>query len=202
MFKFHKIGNEIAQGWYCLITSEEEMKAHMEHIGRRVWRNWGIIKDSPNNKEGHCATSEAGAYKQLLTLEMARRNVEEISVVEAIKYLTEIATKPAINIFVKEGKVYVSHNGACRPNTSLLENEEILEKRTCKDYIYPVHSKSEYKIDKWPGGNHFYIMENGNSIPIDGKIKWKTIQAAEDALHFHCRRMEREKEHYSKLKSK
>ena len=200
MFKFHKIGNEVSQGWYCLITSDEEMKAHLDHMARRVFRNWMIIKGSPENKEGHCATTEAGGYKMLLTMEMGRRGIEKISFADAIEYLTGIATKSAVDIFDRNGEVYVSRNGGCRPDTHLLLNESILAETTCKDYAFPVVSRKEYNVSRWPGGNHFYVMENGNSIPINGKIKWKTVQAAEAALHFHCRRTEREVEYYgSKL---
>jgi len=200
MFRFHKIGNDVAQGWYCLITLDEEMKAHAEHMGRRVWRNWKLIKDSPKNREGHCVTSEAGAYKTLLTMEMARRGIEKISFSDAIIYLTDLAMQSTLEVFAREGEVYVSRNGACRPNINILEHEEILEKVVRKDYIYPVHTKNEYSIVKWPGGNHFYVMENGNSIPIDGQIKWKTCEVAQQKLDWHWCRVQRERRHYGGAK--
>ena len=196
MFKFHKIGNEIAQGWHCLITSEKEMKAHLDHMARRVWRNWAIIKASPENKEGHCATQEAAGYKILLTMEMERRGIEKISFLDAIGYLTELATKSAIDTFARNGEVYVSRNGSCRPDTTIGLHESILEKTTRKEYTYPVVSKRDYSITKWPGGNHFYVMENGNSIPIDGKTKWNTVKAAQYALDWHWLAAGREQEKY------
>ena len=185
MFKFHKIGNNVSQGWCCLISSDKEMQAYLDYMARRVLMNWRYIKASPEDKEGHCATSEAGAYKTLLILEMKRRGVEKISFVDSIEFLTKIATKSAINIFHKNGKVYVSRVGTCRPDTNLLDYEEILDKTARKDFVFPVRSKKDYKIDRWPGGNHFYIFEHDNSIEIDGVSKWNTVSLAQQALDSH-----------------
>lgn len=111
--------------------------------------------------------------------------------VEAIEFLSRTTMKSAIDIFYRNGEVYVSRLGACRPDTQLLKGEKILDKRSSKDYIYPVRSKTEFKITKWPGGNHYYILENGNSIEIRGESKWKTAYAAQAALDRHWDSMRR-----------
>ena len=200
MFKFHQIGNGVSQGWYCLVDSDEAMEAHMQHMGRRVLMNWRYIKASPEDKEGHTATAEAGAYKTLITLKMEREGKETISFADAIMFLTEIATKAVIEIYHKNGQVYVSKNGACRPDTKLLDGEEILDKTIRKDYIYPVRSKKEYKITRWPGGNHYYILENGNSIGFNGVNKWNTVSLAQDALNLHWGKVLGEERRYGSKK--
>ena len=195
-FVFHKVGNSYAQGWYLLIQTEEQLEVFLHHMAHRVVSNWKLIKDSPENKGGHTANQESGMLKYLLTLEMERRGQKKISMPKGIEFLSNVAISVVIEIFIREGEVYVTKNGAARPNTKLLDCEAILDTRVCADLIFPTDEKNSYSITKWPGGNHFYILENGTSIPIDGKCKWKTVGASEDALAFHKRRMEREVEHY------
>lgn len=203
MFKFHKIGNNTSQGWLCLIDSDKGMQAYLDYMARRVLMNWRYIKASPENKEGHCATSEAGAYKTLLIVEMAKKGVEQMSFADSIEFLTKIATKSTIDIFHRNGEVYISQIGACRPSTDLLDCEKIIDKTVRKDFIFPVRSKKDYKITKWPGGNHFYILENDNSIEIDGVSKWNTVGLAQQALDDHWKwigyKARRDKEKYPNI---
>lgn len=206
MFKFHKIGNNTSKGWMCLITSDKEMQTYLDYMARRVLMNWIYIKASPEDKEGHCATSEAGAYKILLIIEMAKKGVEKMSLVDSIEFLTKIATKSAIDTFIRNGEVYVSRVGACRPDTTLLDCEEIVEKTVRKDFVFPVKSKTDYKITRWPGGNHYYILENDNSIEIDGVSKWNTAGLAQQALNEHWEwigyKERRDKEKYPNIEFK
>ncbi len=203
MFKFHKIGNKVASGWMCLISSEEELKAHLEYMGRRVWKNWIDIKDSPEDKDGHCKTNEASVYKGLLFShidlegkdttahfrgENKKHKAKTMSMPDCISYLSKISTQSAINIFLQNEEVYVSKNGACRPSTKIYDYESILERQKSKSYIYPTISKDEFDIKKWQGGNHFYILQNGTSIAIDKQFKWNTVGAAQDALNKHWKR--------------
>lgn len=196
MFKFHKIGNHIASGWYCLIDSDEALQAHLDHMTRRVLLNWTIIKASPENKEGHTATVEAGGYKTLITLEMERRGIEKISFVDGIEFLSRIATKSTIDIYKRNGSVYVTSNGGCRPDTSIREYEELLDKTTSKNYVFPTKSKKDFKIIKWPGGNHYYITENGNTIELYGHSKWNRAQDAQRDLDCHWSSYRRNREKY------
>lgn len=189
-FKFHKIGNNVASGWYCLIDSIEVLTVHIEHMGRRVAQNWILIKDSPEDKDGHCGTQEAGMYKTLLRLEMAKNNVDKMSMMDSLDFMTKLSLSSLMNIFQENGEVYVAQNGSCRPSTRLLDCEEILEKVISENYVYPTRSKDEFDIKQWVGGRHYYVMENGKSIEIDGKIKWNTCNAAEEALKTHFRSME------------
>ncbi len=188
-FKFHKIGNKVASGWYCLIDSEVAYKTYLEYMGIRVAKNYIDIADSPVNKEGHCRTQEAGYHKTLLTMEMGRRGIEKMPMMDCLNYMVEVSTKAVINIFKENGKLYVGRNGSCRPSTTLLNCEEILEKTTSKRFAFPNTSKKDLKIQKWPGGNHFYVLENGNSIVIDGKGKWNTVNAAQNALDTYYRQI-------------
>ncbi len=181
-FKFHKIGNDVASGWYALIDSSEALLAHLDYMGQRVVKNWKFIKDSPDNKEGHCKTQEAANLKTLLTLEMQRLDLEQMGMPECINYLSDITTRAVREIFKENGKVYTSKNGSCRPDTKLLDCEKILEEAESKDYVFPVRSKKDLKIHKWPGGKHYYIFEDGVSITIGNQIKWNTAQYAQDAL--------------------
>lgn len=191
MFKFHQIGNEVAKGWYCLIDTEEALAAHLTYMGHRVWENWKHIKDSPEYKDGHCRTQEAGMLKTCLMLHIEQSGKEEMSMPDCIEFLGDIMTKAVIEIFNEDGKVYVGRNGACRPTTTLLDCESILDKIKSKDYVFPVKSKRDLQVHKWTGGKHFYILDNGKSIILDGVIKWKTITAAEDALDRYWRRVKK-----------
>jgi len=195
-FTFHKIGNDVAQGWYLLIQSEKQLESFLEYMARRVVNNWKLIKDSPKNKGGHTANQESGMLKGLLTMEMEHRGQKQMSLVDCITYLSDTATKAVIEIFTKEGEAYVAKNGGVRPTTILLDCESIVDTIVRDDLVFPSDGKKAYKISRWPGGNHFYILENGTSVPIDGKCKWKTVGAAEDALAFHKIRADREVTHY------
>ena len=124
-------------------------------------------------------------------MEMERQGVTHMSMPECINYMTDMVTQAAITIFNKEGEVYASRNGSVRPNTKLLDFEKVLEVQESDDYIFPVLSKKCLKIEKWPGGKHFYIMENGKSVVIGDKVKYNTIQSAEDALDRYWKSIKR-----------
>ena len=82
----------------------------------------------------------------------------------------------------EKGMVFLSKNGSCRASTELLDCESILEELELDNYVYPHYSEKNFKIRKWQGGRHYYILENGNSIKLDDRIKWNTYQGAENAL--------------------
>jgi len=188
MFKFHKIGNDVASGWYCLVDSQEALDAHTEHMSKRTLTNWKDIKNSPDDKGGHCRTVEAGQYKYLLQTHMEFNNIEKMDMVDCLDFISG-SLKSSLEVFKREGEVYVAENGACRPSTKLLDCESILEERELDDYVYPHHSEKDFKIRKWQGGRHYYILENGNSITLDGRTKWNTCQGAEDALADHLNKL-------------
>lgn len=184
-FTFHRIGNEIDSGWMALIDSDEALEAHCRHMGQRVARNWVDVKDSSPNKDGHCRTTEAGVYKTLLTLEMVRRGVETMPMLDCIEFMTEVALKATIDSYHREGAVYVNPKGGCRPTIKLLSCERILAVHESDDYVFPTTKESDFEIKRWPRGRHWYILQCGETVEVDGLLKWSTYERAEEALKSH-----------------
>ena len=181
-YTFHKIGNQISSGWYCLINNSQTLLDYLDYMGKRQYKNWCFIKDSPESKDGHCKTQEASNLKTLLTLEMSRKGIEEMSMPAGLNYLIHVSTKSVIEVFNREGEVYASRKGACRPSTKLLDCEKVIEERYSNEFIFPSNDYVKTEIKRWPLGKHFYILIDGISVEIEGQVKWNTVKAAEEAL--------------------
>lgn len=189
MFTFHRIGwingdGKEMSSWLLLIETAEQMKAYLEYHAYDVIDIWNKIKASPSNKGGHTGNTRANAYKAVLTIKMEKENKHRMSMPEAINYLERVSTNSLIEIFCKEGSVYVNEKAGCR-DTWIRNNDKITEQifETCvnKDLVFPTLGEDVIKITNWPGCPHFYISVNGKNITVDGVAKWKTIQGAEEA---------------------
>jgi len=185
-FEFHKIGNNVASGWVCLVDTYSKLLTVGDSIGVQSAIIWQDIKRSPQDKDGHCRTREASCIKTLLGLEMEKREISTMSMPECIFFITNLKMQALEEIFNREGAVYISKNGGCRPSVELLDNEEILEKCTSSSFVFPV-TDDEIDIIKWPGGNHFYVQVDGKNVSIEGQHKWNTVKSAEVAIKQYMR---------------
>ena len=98
----------------------------------------------------------------------------------------------AIELYHKDGSVYVNAKGGCR-DTGLRNDhkgvdEEIFEICVNKDFVFPTLGGDVVKITNWPGCPHFYISVNGKNVEVDGVQKWKTIEGAEEAKANYLKR--------------
>lgn len=75
-----------------------------------------------------------------------------------------------------------------RPSVVLPSDEEIFETYVSDKFIFPVISDHQVSIKKWCGGNHFYLMVDGGSVEFKGKIKYNTIETAEEAKKQYLRK--------------
>jgi len=187
MFEFHRVGwinqaEEEVSGWLALITTKEQLDDFLNTTAYELANVWLDIKKSPD-KQGHCRTRKANIMKLLLNLKMEKEEKQQLPMVECISFMERIATCTVINIFCNDGEVYVGRNGACRP-THLRDDgrldEEIFERCTNKDFVFPCMSENDVTIDRWAGGPHFYIQVNGKNVEIDGEVKYNTIERAEE----------------------
>ena len=197
MFTFHRVGftdadNKEQSCWLGLIETEDHLDAYLNYIAHDVAQCWLDIKDSPDNKEGHCRTTQANVAKLLLNIKMEKEDRTRIPMPEAITFLEQMFTKTAIELFLKDGSVYVNVKGGCRDtnlrNDGSNVDEEIFETCVNKDFVFPTLGKDVIKITKWPGCPHFYISVNGKNVEVDGIQKWKTIEGAEEAKANYLRR--------------
>ncbi|KKM07624.1 hypothetical protein LCGC14_1732100 [marine sediment metagenome] len=204
-FEFHRVGwelenNNSVSGWYLYISNQEELKAWLHYNAIDMVEVWKDIKDSPEDKEGHCRTTRAAVHKSLLNIEMIRRaggssaigdkTRLQMSLCDSLEHMENLSTRSVIEIFNREGSVYVGSKGGCRSTTLNTEKlqDKVFEVYKSKKLIFPVLSKSDIKISKWQGGNHFYLQVNGHNVIVDNKIKWKTVEAAEEAKKTYIRR--------------
>lgn len=199
MFTFHRVGwinqvEEEVSGWLCLIETKEQLDTYLQYLAHDTAQVWCDIKDSPENKEGHCRTTRANAFKTILTIEMEKRGLKQMPMVQAVTFLEQAATKTVINIFYDEGSVYANSAGGCR--TTHLRNdhrgvdEKIFEIHKRKDFVFPTDKSpfEDVKITRWPGSPHFYLSVNGKNIEVDGVQKWNTVTAAEEAMESYLNR--------------
>lgn len=200
MFTFHRVGwidadGQEQSGWNCLIETKEQLLAYLDWFSHDIAQCWIDIKDSPDNKEGHCRTTRADVMKQLLNIKMEKENRTQIGLVEAITYIEGTLTKTAINIFVTEGSVYVNAKGGCRPVDLSQDgrgfDEKIFEIHQTMDLVFPTAENrpfEEVKITHWPMNPHFYLSVNGRTVTVDGVTKWNTVEAAEEAMKLFLKR--------------
>jgi hypothetical protein len=192
MYEFHRVGwinadHEETSGWLCLIDTKEKLDAIFNWKAHQLAHDWVFdVSSSPKGKYGHCRTTRAGAYKDILMIHMETQGKKRMSMPECISFLEKTATSTVIQIFYEEGKVYVNAAGGCRRthlrNDGRGVDEHIFEKCTNKDLIFPCLSAKEIRVHKWPGGRHWYIQVNGKTIDVDGRHKYNTVDAAEDAM--------------------
>lgn len=196
MFTFHRIGFRDADGkecsaWNALLETDEQVEAYLRYMAHELAQVWIDIKDSPENKDGHCRTTRANVAKQLLTLKMEKEELKQISVVDGVTFLEQVFTKTAIELYCQDGSVYVNAKGGCR-DTEIRNDDRVKEEifETCinKDFVFPTLGEDVVKITNWPGCPHFYISVNGKNVQVDGVDKWKTIQGAEEAKKKYLRR--------------
>ena len=189
MFKYHRLTNESRgeEAWLCLIDNGLDLMDALHQFDLQAGQIWKYIKDSPQHRDGHCRTYQAGTIKDLMQSHMVIHNKKEMTIYEGIEFIYNFLTKAMRTIYEKEGKVYVTREGGVRPDTRLRDGEEIVEKCTSKNFVFPVLSERDIKITRWPGGNHFYIMVDGKTATLDGVYKWNTVGAAEDAKKKHLK---------------
>ena len=210
-FEFHKVGKKFTDGkeiagWWLYITDRKQLNRWLHYNARDMVQIWKDIKDSPNFKEGHCRTIRAGMFKSALWCEMEKRvkandtdGSEEfkMSMPDCLNFLEYFSTKSAIDIFDKNGLVYVNRKGACRHTTlNIAKLEEgILGTYKTKKLVFPILTKNDVKISKWQGGNHFYLQVNGCSVSVKNgngwEHNWKTIEAVEKARTRYIRNCRR-----------
>lgn len=76
--------------------------------------------------------------------------------------------------------LYVKPNGSYCFDTKDHKLYTILETRKSERFVFP-YNKDDVKIEKWPGGVHWYVKVGNISLEIDGKSKWNTYDAAKRA---------------------
>lgn len=197
MFTFHRVGwidgdKEEISGWLCLIETEEQLQTYLEWKAGLIAGAWVDIKDSPEDKSGHCRTTLANAMKTMLQIKMEKEGKTRLSLVEAVNYMERTLTKTPIDIFLNDGSVYINSAGGCR--TTHLRNdhkgadEVLFETCTRKDFVFPTGALQTVKISKWFGGPHFYISVDGRNVEMNGVSKWNTVEAAEQAMKKYIKR--------------
>lgn len=193
-FTFHRVGfidadDKEQSCWLLLIDTKEKLAEW--HKDRAYQLANMYLFDIAGAREGHCRTSQANAFQQILNLYILNSGRKRISMPEAVNYIEQVATKTIFNLFLQDGEVYVSANGACRDthlrNDGKLD-EYIFETCTNKDSVFPTLSTDDVRIQHWDGAKHFYIAVNGNIIEIDGKTQYKTIERAQEVMDEYIKR--------------
>jgi hypothetical protein len=76
----------------------------------------------------------------------------------------------------EHGRILVNINGGFMTWCSTFEELESMNNDR-----FPQFSFDEIKVERWPGGKHFYITINGTPIKINDIEKWNTEQGAYSA---------------------
>lgn len=182
IFTFHRVGTSNSRScWLCLINNGRALQEALFNISLKIPDIYMDVRKSDPDVIGHARTQEASMMKTLLSLEIRKRDIKEMPMNECLIFIEKIKTKALRNIYNEEGVVYIGRNGGVRPSTVLPSDEEIFETYGSDKFIFPIMSDRQVDIKKWCGGCHFYLMVDGGSVEFKGKVKYNTIEAAEEA---------------------
>lgn len=170
--------------WLARIDTQKKFKMYLDVQSNEDMQIWFDIKNSPEDKMGHCRTRKASTVKNLLNLRMEKEGKRSINIVDGMAEIAKLTIGGKAKLFIQDGEIYVNIKGGYR-DTHLRDDgrldEFIFETCYNEDLIYPSMSSTDVEATKWFGGNHFYITVNGATTDVDGKEKWNTIEAAEEA---------------------
>jgi len=187
--RFDRVGfldadGEEVSGWLALIDTEEKLRRYCQYKASENAQIWFDIKNSPEDKAGHCRTRKASIYKDLLAAKIEKSGKKSMNMVDALMEIAKMNCGTHIKIFLMDGAVYANQAGGCR-DTHLRDDgrcdEYIFETCYNSDFIFPSMSESNIQVVKWPGGNHFYITIDGKTTDVDGVEKWNTVKGVEEA---------------------
>lgn len=188
-FQFDRVGfingdGEEVSCWLVKIDTEAKLERFLEIQAYEDAQIWFDIKQSPEDKMGHCKTRKASVIKDLLCSKAEKEGKNYIGLTDAMKEIGKLTSSTKIKLFIEYGELYVNQKGGCR-DCHLRDDGRLDEFvfETCynEDLIYPSCSLADIEITKWPYGQHFYITVNGTTMEVDGKEKWNTVEAAEEA---------------------
>jgi hypothetical protein len=82
---------------------------------------------------------------------------------------------------IDDGKIiYMKPNGSYAPETKDGQLYEILKIKENDEYKWP---QLEPRFSQWPGGIHWYVKFGEEDFEWEGKQKWDSLKAAEDAYN-------------------
>lgn len=189
-FTFHRVGfidpdGEEKSCWLLLIDTKEKLAEWHKDRAYQVAKMWFDIKGSDPNVAGHCRTTQASMFKDILQIAIINSGESRWSMPRCVNYLEQVATSTIFKLFHQDGEVYVSANGACRDthlrNDGRLD-EHIFETCTNTNTVFPSFSTKDVKIQNWPGAKHYYITVDGTVVTIKGKEKYSTRGYAEEVM--------------------
>lgn len=200
MFIFHRIGWENDSehsGWWLYIDTFEQLLGYLKYSAHEMAQVWIDIKNSPEDKSGHCRTRKASIMKEILAIKTEQEGRTKIPMIEAVNFIEQEFTGLKVKILEDEGAVYISSGGGCHGphlrNDHKGVDEHIYDVHENKDLIFPSMTKDIVTITQWPMSPHFYLSVNGRHTDVDGVEKWNTIEAAEEAKEICLKRLKKKK---------
>lgn len=180
MFNFCQVdlklrnGHQMNNGWWLLIQDELELMSWYAKANGFA-KAWYDLK--MNHKHSHYKTMEAF----LLELKCHNHtNKKTFSNLDLAELYNEIKYDTKSKMLSEHGSILINRAGGfCIPSESVIIKQSVKN----DELIFPDSGVKEIKIEKFPGGTHFYVSINSVPVIYKGYEKWDTREEAEKAAN-------------------
>lgn len=158
-------------GWWLKITSPEELadyhEKHNDKYGRALLN---IVQD----KDSDCTHGPAPEEIPLAQAAYYHAINQKISPVISLLDLSYHTSTAQLNALHEYGAIYINSVGGWNWGTGLKISQHLWK----EGFAFPNFTKSDIRISKFPGGQHYYAHIGPMEVRDGDTIKWSTREEA------------------------
>lgn len=157
-------------GWWLKINTPEQLFDYYEKTeGRWSQAFSNLINSKEFVKSGK---KHADTLSYYIGTYGANRHLNPIQATVSVR--TELM-KNQLNSLLECGEIYINSCGGYHGKSEDKEYSQFVRR---KEFVFPDFKENEIKIEKFPGGSHFYAYIGDMQVRDGDTLKWNTYEEA------------------------
>jgi hypothetical protein len=156
-------------GWWLKINTPEQLFDYYENTEGKWTQTFSRLI---NSKEFGTGTEHADNLSFAIGTYGINRNYNPIQATIGFRYEM---MRNQLKYLLESGEIYINKNGGYHCKSKEKEYSQFI-RRT--EFVFPDFKENEIKVERFPGGNHFYAYIGDMQVRDGDTLKWDTYEEA------------------------